>query len=130
MLERYAWLQEAKLYAHFAPVALIHHGRLLSDFPSDGLGKGSIWERIKKAGENKFYRVEYSDENNEDEISDPQKKEKDKRYIEDSSSKDKLINTSVADTPYIRNVIEVFVHGNTNEGKINQLYYEPGEQPC
>src|SRR5699024_11219459 len=112
MLECYAWLQEAELYAHFSPVALIHHGRLLSDFPSDGLGKGSIWERIKKAGEDMFYRVEYSDENNEDEISDPQRRKKDKRYIEDSSSKGKLINTSIATTPYIRNVIEVFVDVN------------------
>src|SRR5690625_452432 len=127
MLERYAWLQESELYAHFSPVALIHHSRLLSDFPSDGLGKGSIWERIKKAGEDMFYRVEYKSANNLDELSDPQKRREEKEYV-NGDGKKFLVSTAVADMPYIQNVNDVFVKGNTDEKKINQLYHQPGDR--
>ncbi|SHG57320.1 hypothetical protein SAMN05443144_13516 [Fodinibius roseus] len=126
MLERYAHLQQAQLYAHSAPVTLIHHKKVLSDFPADGLGNGSIWERIKKAGEDMFYRVEYKEESNLDELSDPQKRREEKDYV-NGDGKDLLVSTSITDTSYIKNVIEVFVHGNTEEKNIEQLYHEPGE---
>ena len=120
-------LQEAQLYAHFSPVALIHHPRVLSDFPSDDLGKTSIWERIKKAGEQTFYRVIFDDEEGTgEELSPEQKRTKEKEYVE-GKGKDQLISTSIGDTPYIRNVIDVFVHGNKSEEKLDQLYTEPGE---
>ena len=119
-------LQEAQLYGHFSPVALIHHPRVLSDFPSDDLGKTSIWERIKKAGQDMFYRVEYKSENNLDELSDPRKREQEKTYVEGDGKK-QLVNTKIATTDYIKNVIEVIVHGNKTKERLEKLYTEPGE---
>ena len=118
-------LQEAQLYGHFSPVALIHHPRVLSDFPSDSLGTASIWDRIKKAGADMFYRVEYPENPEGGELTDDQKTEA-KNYV-DGEGKSKLVSTLVADTDYIKNVIDVFVRGNKEEKNLDQLYHEPGE---
>ena len=126
MLERYAWLQDAQLYAHFGPVALIHHPRVLSDFPSDSLGKASIWERIKKAGENMFYRVEYGEYEDKGDKLGSSKRKTAKTYVE-GDGKEQLVATSIANTPCIKNVIDVFVHGNKEKENLEKLYTEPGE---
>ena len=122
-------LQEAQLYAHTCPVKFIHDRELLgsSDSFNDALGVQNIWERIKKAGADMFYRVSYGDSENEDEISDSKKRRKDKKYVEDSASKNKLVNTSVAGTDYIKNVIDVFFRGNDGKQNLEKLYHEPGE---
>ena len=74
-----------------------------------------------------FYRVEYPKKPDGSKVTGQPKKEADKKYVDDSKNKDKLISTSVAETPYIKNVIDVFVRGNDEEKKLNQLYTEPGE---
>ena len=119
MLYHYGRIQHADLYAHFSPVGLINNDKILKhkDF-NDNLGNESIWERIKKAGEGKFYRVEYDKQDNTEKA----KRKKAENKIE-GELKGKLINTSIADTNYINNVIKAFVHGDTNAEK--QLYDEP-----
>lgn len=125
MLYHYGRLQHADLYAHTSPVGLIHDQDLLDASGSfeDEFGSSSIWERIKKAGEEMFYRVEYRKDPKE--MDDLPKREDEKGYVERDGKKH-LVNTSIADTRYIKNVIEVFVHGSTDEEKINRLYHEPG----
>ncbi|WP_461532479.1 DUF4280 domain-containing protein [Sinomicrobium sp.] len=106
----YAPLQEADLYAHFSPVGLINHKKLLSDFPDDQLGKGSIWDRIIKAGEKKFYRVDYGDDPNVVvEMTEEDKRQKAKSEVAKEKNKRKMISTSIADTPYIKDVIDAYV---------------------
>ena len=119
-------LQNADLYAHTCPVKFIHDRELLgsSDSFNDALGAASIWERIKKAGQDMFYRVDYSED--PEEMNENPKREEEKGYV-DGKGKDQLVNTSIAETDYIKNVIDVFVHGNKTEEKLNQLYTEPGE---
>ncbi|HET8735296.1 MAG TPA: DUF4280 domain-containing protein [Pricia sp.] len=123
----YAPLQTADLYAHFSPVGLINHKRILSDFEKycdDTVGTTeSIWERIKKVGENKFYRVEFdgklSSKNSDDSI--------EKRRLAKSEIETKLVskqvNTTVGNTSYVKNVIAAFVDGN--EAAAKELYREP-----
>ena len=119
-------LQNADLYAHTCPVKFIHDSKLLgsSDSFNDALGAKNIWARIKKAGQDMFYRVEYKSENNLDELSDPRKREQEKTYVEGDGKK-QLIDTSIADTPYIQNVIKAYVNGDKTAEK--QLYKEPGD---
>lgn len=135
MVFHYARLQTADLYAHFAPVGLILDNDLLteSDNFKDELGNTSVFDRITKKGEQKFYRLGYEDnydkfkENNT--TSEQQKKYIDnkQRRIEEKDfikrSKNLLINTNIATTPYIEAVIENYVYKDTtNEG---MLYVEP-----
>ncbi|WP_289064284.1 hypothetical protein [uncultured Zobellia sp.] len=126
MLKKYSALQTADLYAHFSPVGLINHKKLLSDFTEygdDTVGTvESVWERIKKVGEKVFYRVEYDkNEKKAKQMSEKQKREKDKKYVNNNT--DKLINTFIADTVYIDNVIKAYVESDI---KVEQhLYHEP-----
>lgn len=123
MLLKYAALQQANLYAHFAPVSLINHSKLISDMPDDGLGNASIAKRIAKAGENKFYRVEYDpDPDTAENMPTPTKRKKDMSYVEDNTHK--LINTAIVKTPYIENVIKAYVENDEKVQK-EQLYQEP-----
>ncbi|SHJ77432.1 DUF4280 domain-containing protein [Pseudozobellia thermophila] len=127
----YARIQIADLYAHFSPVEFIHNEKILeSKYFEDSLGNTSIWERIKKAGESKFYRVEYS--KTPKEIKDLNDEEKEawkeqerieaKNYV-DGDGMNVLIDTTIANTDYIQNVINAYVH-NDGEAK-KQLYDEP-----
>jgi hypothetical protein len=123
----YAPLQVADLYAHFSPVGLINHKRLLSDFENycdDTVGTTeSIWERIKKVGENKFYRVAFKKKADQKEIDDSiEKRTSGKKYVEENKEK-KQIDTSVGDTLYVKNVIAAFVEGD--ETALKQIYKEP-----
>ena len=123
----YAPLQTADLYAHFSPVGLINHKRILSDFreySDDTVGTTlSIWERIKKVGEDKFYRVSFKKRGDMKEIEDSiEKRTSAKKYVEDNKVK-KQIDTSVGNTTYVKNVIAAFVEGDENAFK--QLYKEP-----
>ncbi|MCF6349276.1 MAG: DUF4280 domain-containing protein [Flavobacteriaceae bacterium] len=123
MLFHYGRIQVADIYAHFSPVGLINNDKILKtkDF-NDGLGNENIWERIKKTGEQKFYRVEYETDD-DDEMTEEAKRKKAKKYVEGTKGQKHLINTSIADTPYISNVIKAYVHGDTNAEE--QLYKEP-----
>ncbi|SHF71662.1 hypothetical protein SAMN05443144_11262 [Fodinibius roseus] len=127
MLYHYGRLQHGDLFAHRSPVGLIHDPDLLGASGSfdDKFGSSSIWERIKKAGEDMFYRVEYDEDPDGGEPLDEEKREKDKRYVEDSESKKLLIDTSIAETFYIKNVIKAYVEGD--ESAEDQLYKEPDE---
>lgn len=123
----YAPLQVADLYAHFSPVGLINHKRLLSDFENycdDTVGTTeSIWERIKKVGENKFYRVNFKKKADKTEIDDSIEKRKDAKIEIDGKLKSKQIDTSVGDTVYVKNVIAAFVEGD--KAALKQIYKEP-----
>ncbi len=123
----YAPLQTADLYAHFSPVGLINHKRLLSDFENycdDTVGTvESIWERIKKVGEGKFYRVEFKKKADKKEIDDSIEKRMDAKIDVEGILKSKQIDTSVGNTPYVQNVIAAFVKGD--ESALKQLYKEP-----
>jgi len=127
MLRNYAALQDANLYAHFSPVGLINHKLVLSDFPGDSLGKISILDRIQKAGEQKFYRVEYNkDPVKAAKMTPEQKREKEQKDIE-GKLKNRLIDTRIANTDYIENVIKAFIG---DDEKIKEkadefLYHEP-----
>ena len=68
VIYHYARIQMADLYAHFSPVEFILDKDILSspEF-NDKLGNESIWERIKNAGEGKFYRVDYNQDWTEEE---------------------------------------------------------------
>ena len=120
VIYHYARIQIADLYAHFSPVGLILEKDLLKDTPdfNDGIGTKNIWERIKKTGEGKFYRVEYDKTDKTEEA----KREFAKNYVE-GEGQNLLIYTHIADTPYINNVIKAYVHGDTTAAK--QLYKEP-----
>lgn len=125
-LKKYAALQNADLYAHFSPVEMIHHPKILEDFPSDSLGNQSIWQRIQNLGKNMFYRVEY-DSNPEVviEMTELQKRKKEKKYVEKDGAK-KLIDTAIGNTEYINNVIKAYVH--KNKVAENRLYHEAKDE--
>lgn len=124
----YARIQIADLYAHFSPVEFIHEADILDDgdFKKDALGNTNIWERIKKAGENKFYRMEYADGKIEErDLTDKQKEQRRKEAKGEIEGKliNKQISTSIANTNYINDVIKTYVHNDTEAKK--QLYHEP-----
>lgn len=122
MLYHYGRIQEADLYAHFSPVEFILDEDILKhpDF-DDELGQESIWDRIKKLGESKFYKVDYG--KNSIFKTDEEKREKAKKYIEDSKNNNKWTPTSIADTSYINNVIKAYVKGDFSAEE--KLYKEP-----
>ena len=126
MLKKYAALQAADLYAHFSPVGLINHKKVLSDFTGysgDSIGvTSSIWDRIKTVGEDRFYRVEYDpNPQKSKEMKDTEKREKDKKYVEENGM-ELLIDTAIADSDYVKNVVEAFVNKNEKIGE--KLYQE------
>ncbi|MDO6811219.1 hypothetical protein Q4603_21560 [Zobellia galactanivorans] len=51
-----------------------------------------------------------------------QKRKEDRKYVEGNGQK-QLINTSIANTDYIQNVINAYVHNDAAAAK--QLYHEP-----
>ncbi|HEX7754603.1 MAG TPA: hypothetical protein VF421_04620 [Niabella sp.] len=57
-LMAFAAVHEMELQAHFAPVGLMFNKGTLSDW--DQYQEQTIWDRIKEAGKDIFYRVEYS----------------------------------------------------------------------
>jgi len=133
VIYHYARIQIADLYAHFSPVEFINNNKILktsSDF-NDNLGNDTIWERIKKSGEQKFYRVEYSKSpkkiklmsDEEKEVWKEQERKEVENYVEGEKGEKLLIDTSIADNTYVRNVINAYVRGDTDAEK--QLYKEP-----
>lgn len=124
-LYNYGRIQEADLYAHFSPVEFILDEKLLkTDDFNDALGDTTIWDRLKKLGEDRFYRVEYAQkEEDRNKMSDEDKRKKEKEYVEESENKKKMIMTSIADNEYMKNVIKAYVHGDKNAE--DQLYHEP-----
>ncbi|KKN04822.1 hypothetical protein LCGC14_1093600, partial [marine sediment metagenome] len=115
----YAPMQAADLYAHFSPVGLINHKKILSDFVNycdDNVGTTeSIWERIKKVGNNKFYRIAIAENVDLKKDKDNLNKRIDDKAEVERKLKIKLIDTSIADTQYIKNVVDAFVKGNFKE---------------
>ncbi len=110
MLLKYAALQANDLYAHFSPVGLINHKKAITDLPNDELGNTSIIDRIFNAGKNMFYRMVYDDKGGKIEnLTEEQKREQEKTYVNNSKTKEKLINTDITDTDYIKNVIQAYV---------------------
>lgn len=88
---------------------------------NDKLGSESIWERIKKLGADKFYIVEYSKKGKNS--TSEQERTDEKKYVEDSQNTKKLIETSIADNDYVKNVIKVYVDGDKSAE--DRLYHEP-----
>lgn len=127
MLYHYGRIQVADLYAHFSPVGLLLNEKILEnkDF-EDGLGNTTIWDRIKKAGESKFYRVESgNEETKESKLSDEEKEQRRifvRDYVEGDGQK-LLIDTNIADNAYITKVIKAYVEKDKDSEK--QLYHEP-----
>ena len=123
----YAPMQAADLYAHFSPVGLINHKKILSDFEEycdDTVGTTeSIWERIKKLGEEKFYRIQDEGRSKGGQSEDTIEKRKLAiKYVQENKGI-KHTPTSVANSPYIINVISAFVEGNKSAH--DQIYREP-----
>ena len=123
----YAPMQAADLYAHFSPVGLINHKKVLSDFENycdDTVGTTeSIWERIKKVEEGKFYKVQEEGKSKGGQSEDTIEKRKlAMNYVQENKGI-KHIPTSVANSPYIKNVISAFVEGDGTA--LNQIYREP-----
>ncbi|WP_373516789.1 DUF4280 domain-containing protein [Pricia sp.] len=121
----YGRLQVADLYAHFSPVEFIHNETILNG-PGfdDGLGNQNIWERIKKVGEKKFYRVEYhKKQSTVDNMSEEAKRIAAKKYVGKEINISKMTSTSIACNIYIQNVIDAFV--NCDDKAMNKLYEEP-----
>ncbi|SDE50190.1 protein of unknown function [Pricia antarctica] len=118
MLYHYGRIQHADLYAHFSPVGLLLNDKILKtkDF-EDGLGNENIWERIKKVGERKFYRVDDGSEKTPE-----QKRVKEKDDIE-GKLKNRVIKTNIADTAYINNVIKAYVEKDADA--VKRIYEEP-----
>ena len=122
-IKAYALLFQAQLYAHFAPVSWINNKKILSDFPDDDYGKISIFDRICKAGEDIFYRVDY----NEKEDTLESEREKRKNFKEEFKKlQTRLISTEVGNTEYIKNVIKAYVY-NDKEA-LKKLYKEPNHK--
>ena len=120
-LNGYAALQNAQLYAHFAPVAWIGNKKILSDFPDDDYGKISIFDRICKAGEDIFYRIDDTKKDDNIPVSEEQKRQDFKKQFDDMQTR--LISTEVGNTEYIKNVIKAYV--NNDEEALKNLYEEP-----
>lgn len=124
-LRRYASLDSAQLYAHFAPVAYINYEEMLTDFPEDAYGRFTIFDRINKVGENIFYRLSDEQLNKDDQgnaITNPQGKFERLQELLKKIEK-RMLSTSVIDTPYIHNVIKAYVKNDKEAFK--KLYKEP-----
>ncbi len=128
MLFQYAALQNADLYAHFSPVALILHKKTLSDFPDDELDKVSIIQRIFNAGDDMFYRMVYEaiDGKEVKDLTEEEKRGQEKKYVTQNGEK-LLIDTYIADTDYINNVIKAYVKKDKTAEK--DLYDEEKHKP-
>jgi hypothetical protein len=123
-LNAYAAFFQAQLYAHFAPVSWINNEEILSDFPNDDYGKISIFDRICKAGEDIFYRVEVKNNPNNTSKTEEQKRQDFKKQFDDMQTR--LISTEVGNTEYIKNVIQAYVY-NDKEA-LKKLYKEPNHK--
>ncbi|WP_026449544.1 hypothetical protein [Aequorivita capsosiphonis] len=123
-LYSYGRIQEADLYAHFSPVEFILDDKLLKteDF-NDALGDENIWDRLKKLGGDRFYRVEYPKNKDGKEMAYEDRRIEDKKYVEDTKNIKKYIDTSIADNNYVKNVIKTYVDADKNAEK--ELYHEP-----
>lgn len=143
-LKKYAALQEAQLYAHFAPVAFIRDIRILQpkiphtekelwrgingDFPNDQYGITTIFDRINKVGENIFYRIDEGkvdkDQNGKIYKTFNERKNAYKKAVKNLEKR--MLSTSVIDTPYIHNVIKAYV--KNDKEALKKLYKEPKYQ--
>ena len=142
-VEKYVALQEAQLYAHFAPVAFIRDIRILQpklsqtekeiwrgingDFPNDQYGITTIFDRISKAGEDIFYRLD-EEKVYKDKFDNPlppdKRKDAYKKAVKNLEKR--MLPTSVIDTPYIHNVIKAYV--KNDKEALKKLYKEPKYQ--
>lgn len=94
-LMAFAAVHDMELQAHFAPVGLMFNQGTLSDW--EMYQDQTIWDRVKEAGKDIFYRVEYS----ASAIGISQRKKEDKLYVE-GQGKERMINTSIVNTSKIR----------------------------
>ncbi|WP_026449546.1 hypothetical protein [Aequorivita capsosiphonis] len=124
-LYSYGRIQEADLYAHFSPVEFILDDKLLKtkDF-KDALGDENIWGRLKKLGNDRFYRVEYGDPEDIVSMSSEDIRIKEKKYVEEDG-RELLIDTNISENAYVTNVLEAYVDGNKEAEK--KLYHEPSK---
>ncbi|CAM3510864.1 DUF4280 domain-containing protein [Zobellia roscoffensis] len=122
LIRQYGRIQIADLYAHFAPVSFIHNEKILKhpDFENDGLG-GTVWERIKKVGQDKFYRVEYGTGEGQGEMTSEQKRIIQKDYVKGEGIS-KMVDTGIANSAYIKDVIDTF---SNDRAASDELYKEP-----
>ncbi|WP_250252802.1 hypothetical protein [Chryseobacterium sp. Marseille-Q3244] len=93
----FAKVHEMELQAHFAPVGLMFNKGTLSSW--EQYQDQTIWDRIQDAGKDIFYKVHYSDQRQED------KKKQEKEYVE-GEGKNRLIKTSIANTPGIKEWVD------------------------
>lgn len=94
----FAKVHEMELQAHFAPVGLMFNKGVLADW--EQYQDQTIWDRIHDAGKDIFYKVHY--ENHPDQEN---KKKQEKAYVE-GEGKNRLIKTSIANTPEIKKWID------------------------
>ncbi|GIJ95431.1 hypothetical protein CAPN002_26490 [Capnocytophaga stomatis] len=128
-LRRYASLDSAQLYAHFAPVAYINYEEMLTDFPNAPKGtdakKETIFDRINKAGEDIFYKIDEQkvskDSNGKVYKTFNERKNAYKKAVKNLEKR--MLSTSIIDTPYIHNVIKAYVKNDKEAFK--KLYKEP-----
>lgn len=143
-LRKYAALHDAQLYAHFAPVAFIRDIRILQpktphtqkeiwnaingDFPDDKYGTTTIFDRISKAGEDIFYRIDEQKVSKDSggRIYKTFEEKKNAYEIAMKNLENRLLSTSIIDTPYIHNVIKAYVKNDKNA--LKKLYKEPKYQ--
>ena len=123
-LNGYAALQNAQLYAHFAPVSWINNEEILSDFPDDDYGKISIFDPICKAGKDIFYRIDPLIVPNGNEKPEEEKRKNFKKQFDDMQTR--LISTEVGNTEYIKNVIQAYVYNDKKA--LKKLYKEPNHK--
>lgn len=100
-----------ELQAHFAPVGLMFNKGVLSDW--DRYQDETIWDRIKDAGKDLFYRVDYSHNATVE-----QKRKEEKAFVE-GEGKNKMVKTSIANSPGIKK----WVDQAKEELKITRYWY-------
>lgn len=88
-----------ELQAHFAPVGLMFNKEVLSDW--DKYQDETIWDRVKEAGKNIFYKVNYSKPN----LGFQERKKEDKAYAEGEGQK-RMIRTDIVNQPGIKTWID------------------------
>ena len=103
----YAALQEAQLYAHFAPVAWFDNPKILSDFPEDDYGRTSIFDRICKAGEEVFYRLDMTENPDEDDMPNNTKIEAFEEKLQEIENR--MIDVNIVGNEYIERVIDAYL---------------------
>lgn len=116
-LMAFALVHEMELQAHFAPVGLMFDQGTLSDW--DKYQDQTIWDRIKEAGKEIFYRVNYS----KAVLSLPDKIKEDKAFVE-GEGKNRLINTAIVNNDKIKEWIDKA----KEELKVEQNWYTDVEQ--